>query len=72
VLSKGASARKEPGDETTLTLELISCLGQPFVAFLLVQEGRNTFLEVASTKRIMIAQVDDVSKVHATAGFEVR
>lgn len=59
-----------PGDETTLTLEFISCLGQPFVAFLLVREGRNTFRKVASTERI-IAQVDDVSKVHA-AGFEVK
>jgi hypothetical protein len=56
VLSKGASEGKEPGDETTLTLEFISCLGQPFVAFLLVREGRlNTFQKVISTERIVIA-----------------
>jgi hypothetical protein len=41
VLSKGASEGKEPGNETTLTLEFISCfLWQPFVAFLLVREER--------------------------------
>jgi hypothetical protein len=71
VLSKGASEGKEPGNETTLTLEFISCfLWQPFVAFLLVREERDTLQKVISTERIMIAQADDVSKVHET-GFEV-
>lgn len=51
-------------------LEFISCLWQPFVAFLLVREGRDTLQKVISTERIMIAQADDVSKVHET-GFEV-
>ncbi|KAG2336075.1 hypothetical protein BDR05DRAFT_1006190 [Suillus weaverae] len=61
---------EEPDDETTCTLEFISSLGQPFLAFLLVREGRNTFRKVASTERI-IAQIDDVSKVH-TASFDVK
>lgn len=59
-----------PDDETTRTLEFVSCLGQPFVAFLLVREGRNIFRKAASTERI-IAQVDDISKVHATS-FDVK
>ncbi|KAG2119828.1 uncharacterized protein F5147DRAFT_122491 [Suillus discolor] len=60
---------EEPDDETTRTLEFIGRLGQPFVAFLLVREGR-TFRKVASTERI-IAQVDDMSRVHATS-FDVK
>ncbi|KAG1904146.1 uncharacterized protein F5891DRAFT_1140549 [Suillus fuscotomentosus] len=61
---------EEPDDETTRTLEFIGRLGQPFVAFLLVREGRSTFRKVASTERI-IAQVDDMSRVHATS-FDVK